>query len=436
MKSRMRGFTLVEISVALLALGVVLLGATVFWQQSASVRVAAVQQDAQDQARQSLVGFLYAHHRLPCPAADANGSESCASAGGLRQVGYVPWQTLGLPRPEAGRLRYGVYREASATASTDRDLASARDRMNPLRVATPTPRPANGRAPNGTAPPVPLASEGLLGATQSGNAASPLNAACDPSSSPPCPAGGAASVNLVDVCLALNTASGVGVAPTGQLGVRMAATRRAVAFVVAAPGLLDADGDGQGFDGANASASDANPTFESSSLSITNLYDDQVLAVSHAELFSELHCATGLAAIAHTHFNTATGAFVFERGLYDYRDQLYVDVMLAAATVAAAAAGEASSFVAGSEAAQAVLAAGADTTMSLGARAPQIALAAVAVVAAVVAATATTLALEAADSSHDLAVDTHDAFAARTTASTDLSISINHNALVADAIGF
>jgi prepilin-type N-terminal cleavage/methylation domain-containing protein len=432
----MSGFTLVEISVALLALGIVLLGATVFWQQSASVRVADVQQDIQDQARQSLVGFLYTHHRLPCPATDANGSESCASAGGLRQVGYVPWMTLGLPRPEAGRLRYGVYREASATASTDRDLASARDRMNPLRVATPNPRPANGRAPNGSAPPIPLASEGLLGATQSGNAASPLNAACNPSSSPPCPIGGAASVNLIDVCLALNTASGVGVAPTGQLGVRMAATRRAVAFVVAAPGLLDADGDGQGFDGANASASDANPTFESSSLSVTNLYDDQVLAVSHAELFSKLHCATGLAAISHTHFNTATGAFVLERGLYDYRDQLYVDIMLARAKEAAASAGEAAALVVVAAAVQAGFSAAADTTMSLGARAPQIALAVVAGVTAVVAEVAAALAIEAAVSSRELAEDTHNDFAARTTASTDLSISINQNALVADAIGF
>jgi prepilin-type N-terminal cleavage/methylation domain-containing protein len=185
MKRRMQGFTLVEVSVVLLALGIVLLGATVFWQQSASVRVAAVQQDAQVQARQSLVGFLYANHRLPCPAADANGTESCASGVALRQVGYVPWLTLGLPRPEAGRLRYGVYREQSTTAWSDRDLARAYDRMNPLRVATPNPTPTNANAPNGNMPPLPVASAGLLGATQSGNLASPLNTACNASLSPP-----------------------------------------------------------------------------------------------------------------------------------------------------------------------------------------------------------------------------------------------------------
>jgi len=444
MKHRIRGFTLVEVSVTLLALGLVLLGAVVFWQQSTGVRVAAVQQDVQAQTRQSLVGFLYAHYRLPCPAADANGLESCASGGSLRQVGFVPWQTLGLPRPEAGRLRYGVYREASATGvmdatgvigASDRDLASARDRMNPLRVQPPSPRPTNGIAPNAGGPPPPVALAGLLGATQSGNAASPLNEQCiDPS---PCPSGGARSVNMVDMCLALNTASGVGLAPPGQLGVRTGATtRRAVAFVVAAPGLLDADGFGQGFDGANASASDADPTFESASLSATQPYDDQVLAVSHAELFSEFHCATALAAIAHTHFNTATGAFVLERALYDYRDQLYVKVVLAIAAKASAAAGVLGAVAVGAESAQAVIAATGDTVLTAGARSAQIGLAAVGVGLAAVGGITAGAAFGLTTVSLANAISTHVAFAARTTAITNLSISINRNALTADAIGF
>lgn len=435
----MSGFTLVEISVALLALGIVLLGATVFWQQSAGVRVAAVQQDAQDQARQSLVGYLYAHHRLPCPAPDANGRENCASGAGLRQVGYVPWITLGLPRPEAGRLRYGVYREASATGAstaTDRDLASARDRMNPLRVATPNPRPTNNIAPNAGSPPLPVASAGLLGPTQSGNPASPLNAACNAANSPPCPGTGPAAVNMVDVCLALNTGSALGVAPAGQLAVRTGATSRAVAFVVAAPGLLDADGDGQGFDGANALATNANPTFEASSLSATHLYDDKVLAVSHAELFSEFNCATGLAAAEHSHFNTATGAFVLERALYDYRDQLWVKVKLAQADRLSAIASVTGAIAGVADGAQAIIAATADTVLSVGARSFQIGLAVVGTVAAALGTAAAAAGLVLAEIQVDESIQTHDDFAARTTAITDLSISINHNALVADAIGF
>lgn len=436
MKHRMSGFTLIEVAVALLALGIILLGATVFWQQSASVRVAASQQGVQVQARQSLVGFLYANHRLPCPAADANGAESCASGGSLRQVGYVPWLTMGLPRPEAGRLRYGVYREASATAASDRDLASVRDRMNPLRVATPNPRPTNNDAPNSGAPPLPVASAGLLGATQSGDAASPLNALCNASNSPPCPSTVSGSVNLVDVCLALNTASALTAAPVGQLGVNEGATNRAVAFVLAAPGLLDADGDGQAFDGVNATVSDASPSFESSSMSASHVYDDQVLAVSHAELFSELHCATGLAAAEHSHFNTATGAFVLERALYDYRDQLYVKVKLAEADELSAIAGVTGAIAGVAGGVQAIIAATADTVLSAGARSFQIGLAVVGTVAAGLGTAAAAAGLALAEISVDETIEVHDDFAERTTAITDLSISINHNALVADAIGF
>ena len=436
MKHRMGGFTLIEIAVTLLALGFVMLGATVFWQNMTGARVAVAQRSAQAQVKDSLTGFLYAHHRLPCPAADANGTESCLNGTALRKVGFVPWRTLGLPRPDAGRLRYGVYRQASATAAIDRDLATIRDRMNPLRVATPSPTPTNGNAPNAGAPPVPVASAGLLGATQSGNLASPLNAACNPSSSPPCPSGGAASANALDVCLALNTAAELTSAPSDQLGLQVGATRRAMAFVVAAPGLLDAQGNGQGFDGVNASASDTSPTFAASSLSASNLYDDQVLAISHVELFTELNCATALAAASHTHFNAATGAFVLERALYDYRDQLYVKVKLAEADVAAALAGNASAIAAGVDAGQAVVSATGDAFASAGARSFQIGLAAVGVGLAVVGLAASVAGTVDTAASLIEANKVHSDFAVRTTAATTLSISVNRNALTADAIGF
>lgn len=437
MRYRSRGFSLIEMSVALLALGLVLLAATAFWQQSARTRASVIQQTVQTQARQALVGFLYARNRLPCPAADATGTESCQiSGGGLRKVGYVPWRTLGFPRPEAGRLRYGVYREASPTAALDRDLATATDRMNPLRVPTPNPRPVNGDAPNSHAPPFPVASEGLIGQSQSGNPALPLNASCNASSTPPCPTGGLASVNQIDVCLALNTASKLNVAPAGQLAVQFDTDRRPVAFVVVAPGLLDADGDGQGFDGANAGASDANPTFEAASKAITDQYDDQVLAVSHAELFSELNCAAGLSATVHSHFDAAIGAFVMERAMYDYRDQLYINIKLAEADVASAAAGVLSAAAATVDAGQAVVSATGDAFASVGARSFQIGLAAAGVVLAVIGDAAAAASVILAAASLASAQQTHDDFKARTTAMTDLSISINQNALTADAIGF
>lgn len=436
MKHRMRGFTLVELSMVLLALGLILPGAVIFWQLSERHRVTAVQTDAQQQSRDAVVGFLHANYRLPCPAADTLGVEDCTAT---RQVGFLPWRSLGLPRPEAGGLRYGVYRAPSAagvaTAPMDQDLAVARDRMNPLRVRTPSPIPQNANAPNPNAPPIPTAAAGLLGMTQSGDDAAPLNAACDAANVPPCPLGVDNAVNLIDVCLALNTGSDALLAPAGRLATQVGPNRRTAAFVIAAPGMLDADGNGQAFDGANATATNASPTFEAPGRAVTNTYDDVVLAASHTELFAELHCGAALSAVSHAHFNVATGAFVLERAMYDYRDQLYIAVVLARADVAAAAAGVASAIAGSLDAAKEMVSAVADTTASAGVRAFQIALAAVGIGLAVASDVAAAYAVVDAALSLAEAEQVHGDFAARTTAMTDLARSVAVNALTADAIG-
>lgn len=456
MKRRMLGFTLVELSVILLALGLILPGAVIFWQLSERHRVAGVQMDAQQQSRDALMGFLHANYRLPCPAADTAGVESCTDGGALRQVGYLPWRTLDLPRPEAGTLRYGVYREPSgaaiADAPADRDLAVARDRMNPLRVRTPDPIPQNYQdddtgkdaffvsythTPNSNAPPIPevqTSKNSLLGKTQSGDDTAPLNTQCDAAGNPPCPLGVQRAVNLIDVCLALNTASDALVAPAGRLATQVGATRRTAAFVLAAPGLLDADGNGQAFDGANATASNADPTFAAPQTAVTNHYDDVVLAASHTELFTELHCGAALSAVVHGHFNAATGAFVMERAMYDYRDQLYISLVMARADVVSAAGGIASAVAQSLDAAKEMVSAVADTTLSAGARSFQIALAAVGIGLAVASDAAAVAAQVDAVSSLSEAQGVYDDFAARTTAMTNLSRSINVNALTADAI--
>lgn len=435
MKRHMMGFTLVELSVVLLALGLILPAAVVFWQLQERQRVTTVQLDVQQQSRDAVLGFLHAHYRLPCPAANTAGVEACVEGTGERHVGYLPWRTLGLPRPEAGALRYGVYREPQPTAPQDRDLAVARDRMNPLRVRTPDPVPRNNDAPNDEAPPIPTATATLLGVTHSGDDLAPLNAACNLSQNPPCPLGVAGAVNLVDVCLALNTASQTPVAPAGRLGTNMRGARQSVAFVIAAPGMLDADGDGRAFDGANATASSADPTFEAPGTAVSSTYDDIVLSASHAELFSELHCGAALSAISHAHFNAATGAFVLERAMYDYRDQLFVAVKLAESDVAAATAGLAGAAASVADAAKEMVSATADTTMSAGARAVQIGLAAAGIVAAAAGMAAAIYAEIDAIASLAEAERVHDEFAARTTAMTVLSTSVNRNTLIGDAIG-
>ncbi len=455
MKHRMMGFTLVELSLVLLALGLVIPAAVIFWQLSERQRVTSVQTDVQQQARDAVVGFLHSNYRLPCPAVNAQGVEDCA---GTRQVGFVPWRTLNLPRPEAGLLRYGVSRDPSVTPHLDRDLAVAKDRMNPLRVPTPNPRtgaapnpPTNNNAPNPNLPQLPVPAEGVLGATFSGKvgdpslaAEDPLNANCLPDNVSPtaaCPptAGGTQAVNLIDVCLALNTASDAVSTVSTRLGVnaRLAGTtaKRAVAFVIVAPGLLDADGINGAFDGANSTASDSAPTFEAPGTAVTDTYDDIVMAASPTELFAELHCGAALSGASHAHFNAATGALVLERAMYDYRDQLYVAVVLGEADVASAKAGVASAAASVLDAGKETLAAMADATGSAGARSFQLAPALFGAGLAAASVIVAAIALDDAQKSLAEARQVHTDFATRTSAMTALAQAVNLNALRADAIG-
>jgi prepilin-type N-terminal cleavage/methylation domain-containing protein len=439
MNRRMKGFTLVELSVVLLALGIILPAAVMLWQFVERQRVTAVQMTSQQQARDALVGFLHANYRLPCPAANANGVEACIEGTGLRQVGFLPWRTLGLPDIEAKVLRYGVYRQPDAAAPLDQDLAVVRDRMNPVRVATPNPKPMNGDGPNPNIAPVPQSAAVLLGGTQpTPQSVAPnapiFNALCNASSSPPCPFTEPATT-LVDICLALNRGSVVADAPEGFLATRHNGVRRSMAFVLAAPGMLDADGDGHAFDGDNATATSASPTFASTGTQASSTYDDIVMAASHTELFTELHCAPALASIAHAHFNAATSALVMERALYDYRDQLYIAWQLAKADVAAAAAGLAGSAAAVADGPKEIVSASADTVFTFGGRSFQIGLAVAGTVVAVLAAGAAIYAMDDAVKSEAEAETVHSEFAARTTAMTDLAISINNNTLTADALG-
>lgn len=225
------------------------------------------------------------------------------------------------------------------------------------------------------------------------------------------------------------------VAPAGFLATQVGAQRRPAAFVIAAPGMLDANGNGQAFDGANDTATNADPTFEAPGYAVTNLYDDIVIAASPAELFDELHCSASLSAVSHAHFNVATGAFVLERAMYDYRDQLYIAIVLARADVAMAAAGLLSAAAGTLDAAKEMLSAVADTTASVGARSFQIALAAVGIGLAVASDVAAIAAQVDAALSLAEAEKVFSDFADHTRLMTDLSIDVNQNALKADAIG-
>ena len=137
------GFTLVEMAIVLLIMGLLLGGGlSVIGAQIDQQRIKDTQKTLDD-ARDALLGFAIANGRLPCPAtATSNGVEVPAGGGVCTAPynGFLPAATLGIPGGDANgfltdawgttanRIRYAV-----TTAN-----ASAVTTANGLRPPSPT----------------------------------------------------------------------------------------------------------------------------------------------------------------------------------------------------------------------------------------------------------------------------------------------------------
>ncbi len=217
------------------------------WRERSAVDSSRQERQALAQADQAIIAFATVERRLPCPDVNRDGEEDCGAP--ADQKGWLPSVTLRLagadPGVDVGQLRYLVQRQGGTN-----DLSLLTDAWRPLEYGG---TPANF---------------------------SQMRTYSQP-----------ALFTLTDLCQRIETARGTPMAAT--LASVNSAPARVTAYALAHPGINDADGNGDVFDGANDNrAANANWLEDPARRPGLgpNSYNDLVLERSFASLLTAFHC--------------------------------------------------------------------------------------------------------------------------------------------------
>lgn len=111
------GFTLIEVAVVVLIVGVILGGLMMPLGAQIEARRTQETTRALEEIREALVGFAVINGRLPCPDTDADptaagyGEENTPCTAAPTAEGYLPWRTLSVSSADA----WGATRTATAS---------------------------------------------------------------------------------------------------------------------------------------------------------------------------------------------------------------------------------------------------------------------------------------------------------------------------------
>jgi prepilin-type N-terminal cleavage/methylation domain-containing protein len=156
MKQRADGFTLIEVAISMVILGLVLTGLVLALSQQMQQRHLLDTRTTLQQANEAIISFVVANARLPCPAvAASNGVESMTGTGQCSAAaGFLPGVTLGLSNLDGNGLVDDGWADGSI-----HDNAGALDYPRAVRYSV--------ALLAGTAQPYALTTASLGGATRS-----------------------------------------------------------------------------------------------------------------------------------------------------------------------------------------------------------------------------------------------------------------------------
>ena len=118
-RSLQSGFSLLELAIVLLIVGVLLGGLIMPLSARMEQQRFATTREQLDVIQDALTGYALARDSLPCPATPASDGQSAITGGGCtRQHGFVPAVTLGLPGAQnEDQLLLDAWGSPSATRS-------------------------------------------------------------------------------------------------------------------------------------------------------------------------------------------------------------------------------------------------------------------------------------------------------------------------------